>query len=100
MLRFPLILLAGTFGLYGVMIGTILIFNHMLFLESFGIPYMTPYVPSKWRDMKDGMIRVPLWWMRRRPSFLNTPDSTRLAQGLPKVYMDRIFEEKGGPDEP
>jgi len=95
MLRFPLILLAGFFGLYGVMIGTILIFNHLLYLESFGVPYMTPFVPTKWKDMKDSLARAPLWWMRSRPSFLNAPDPTRLARDLPGVYSDMIFKEKG-----
>lgn len=99
MLRFPLIILAGCFGLYGVMLGTIVIVNHLLFLESFGVPYMTPYVPTKWRDLKDSLIRVPLWWMRRRPSFLNTQDPTRLAHELPTTYSDQIFKEKGELDE-
>lgn len=95
MLRFPLIILAGCFGLYGVMLGTIIIVNHLLFLESFGVPYMSPLVPTKWGDMKDSLIRAPLWWMRRRPSFLNAPDPTRLAQDLPEAYSDMIFKEKG-----
>lgn len=81
------------------MLGTIVIVNHLLFLESFGVPYMTPYVPTKWRDLKDSLIRVPLWWMRRRPSFLNTQDLTRLAHELPTTYSDQIFKEKGELDE-
>ncbi|WP_339316964.1 spore germination protein [Paenibacillus sp. FSL R10-2734] len=93
MLRFPLIILAGCFGLYGVMLGTIVIVNHLLFLESFGVPYMTPYVPVNWRDLKDSIIRAPLWWMRQRPSFLNSPDPTRLAHDLPTTYSDQIFKE-------
>lgn len=99
MLRFPLIIMSGCFGLYGVMLGTIVIVNHLLYLESFGVPYMSPYVPPKWRDMKDSLIRAPLWWMRRRPSFLHAPDPTRLANDLPKMYSDRNFKEKGELDE-
>ncbi|MRN51906.1 spore germination protein [Paenibacillus monticola] len=95
MLRFPLIVLAGCFGLYGVMIGTLVIINHLLFLESFGVPYMTPYVPFKTTDMKDSVIRAPLWWMKQRPSFLNSPNSTRLAHQLPKAFSDLIFKDRG-----
>lgn len=95
MLRFPLIILAGMFGLYGVMIGTILIINHLLFLESFGVPYMSPYIPGKWRDMKDTLIRAPLWWMRRRPSFLHLKDNTRLPGNLPEDYADQILQQGG-----
>ncbi|WP_342564753.1 spore germination protein [Paenibacillus sp. FSL R7-0345] len=100
MLRFPLILLAGMFGLYGVMIGTIVIFNHLLFLESFGVPYMSPFIPGKWRDWKDTLVRVPLWWMRRRPSFLHTTDSTRLPEAVPGVYEDQILQQGGETDDP
>ncbi|WP_419885970.1 spore germination protein [Paenibacillus sp. B-A-8] len=99
MLRFPLIILAGCFGLYGVMLGTIVIVNHLLFLESFGVPYMTPFVPTIWKDLKDSIVRVPLWWMRSRPSFLNTPDPDLLANDIPKMHTDLIFKEKGEPDE-
>lgn len=99
MLRFPLILLAGMFGLYGVMIGTIVIFNHLLFLESFGVPYMSPFIPGKWRDWKDTLVRVPLWWMRRRPSFLHTTDSTRLPEAVPGVYEDQILQQGGETDD-
>ncbi|MFF2017521.1 spore germination protein [Paenibacillus sp. NPDC058177] len=99
MLRFPLILLAGLFGLYGVMIGTIFIVNHLLFLESFGVPYMVPYMPTKIRDMKDALVRAPLWWMRQRPSFLNAPDPTRLARHTPQTYTEKIFTEEGDLDE-
>ncbi|MBW4084061.1 spore germination protein [Paenibacillus sp. S150] len=95
MLRFPLILLAGMFGLYGVMIGTIPIVNHLLFLESFGVPYMSPFIPGKWRDWKDTLVRAPLWWMRRRPSFLHTQDDTRLEKSVPAAYADQILEQGG-----
>lgn len=99
MLRFPLIILAGMFGLYGVMIGTILIVNHLLFLESFGVPYMSPYVPGKWRDLKDTLVRVPLWWMRRRPSFLHAKDNTRIAGSVSSAYVDQILSQEGETDE-
>lgn len=77
-LRFPLIILAGIFGLYGLMIGLILIANHLLSLKSFGVPYLSPLIPGNYQGMKDLIIRGPLWWMTKRPSFLYPLDSTRL----------------------
>lgn len=99
MLRFPLIVLAGMFGLYGVMIGTILILNHLLYLESFGVPYMTPYIPGKWRDLKDTLVRVPLWWMRRRPSFLHPRNPDRLPARVPAGEVDGILRQGDEDDE-
>ncbi len=79
LLRFPLIILASIFGLYGVMIGLILIANHLLSLKSFGVPYLSPLVPGNFQGMKDTLFRAPLWWMKRRPTFLHTPNNNRLG---------------------
>jgi spore germination protein KA len=79
LLRFPLIALGGAFGLYGVMIGLILIANHLLSLKSFGVPYMSPIVPGSYQGMKDSVLRMPLWWMKKRPSFLHSPNKERVG---------------------
>lgn len=67
MLRFPMIFLAGSFGLMGVMLGTIFISIHLCTLRSFGVPYLTPLAPMKFRDMKDVLVRAPLWMQNTRP---------------------------------
>jgi len=78
LLRFPLIFMAGIFGLYGIMVGLILIVNHLLSLRSFGVPYLSPLVPGDISGMKDLIFRAPLWSMKKRPSFLRPTDPTRL----------------------
>jgi spore germination protein KA len=86
LLRFPLVFLAGMFGLYGVMVGLILIINHVLSLKSFGIPYMTPLVPGNFEGMKDTLFRSPLWSMKKRPALLHTPNNDRLGSDVvPKM---------------
>ncbi|MCJ8007555.1 spore germination protein [Lederbergia wuyishanensis] len=80
MLRFPLAILAGLFGLYGVMVGIIVIFNHMLSLKSFGVPYMSPVSPGNLQGMKDVVIRFPFRWMPRRPEFLHPNNDTRTGK--------------------
>ncbi|MFP7296607.1 spore germination protein [Neobacillus niacini] len=85
MLRFPIMILAGIFGLYGVMVGIIFIFNHMLSLKSFGVPYMAPVSPENYQGMKDVVIRSPLWWMPKRPGFLQPSNQNRLGQDDNKV---------------
>jgi len=82
LLRFPLIIIAGIFGLYGVMIGLILIANHLLSLKSFGVPYLSPLVPVSFEGMKDLLIRGPLWWMKRRPEFLKPRDADRVGPNM------------------
>lgn len=80
MLRFPIMILAGIFGLYGVMIGIILTFNHLLSLKSFGVPYMAPVSPANKEGMKDVVTRSRLQSMFKRPKFLQTVNDTRLEK--------------------
>lgn len=82
MLRFPIMILAGIFGLYGVVIGIIFIFNHMLSLRSFGVPYMSPVSPENYQGMKDVIFRAPLWLMPKRPSFLHGANRSRLGKTI------------------
>lgn len=77
MLRFPLMILAGMFGLYGVMVGLILITNHLNSLESFGVPYLSPVVPGDRYGIKDTIVRMPSWTMTKRPKQLHPRDRTR-----------------------
>src|SRR5690606_30548523 len=86
-LRFPLVVMAGMFGLYGVMVGMILIVNHLLSLKSFGVPYISPIVPGNFEGMKDTVIRGPLWWMKKRPTQLHTPNKDRLGDETMEKMM-------------
>jgi spore germination protein KA len=80
LLRFPLVIMAGMFGLYGVMIGLILIVNHMLGLQSFGVPYLSPLVPGNADGMKDLAVRGPLWKLDERPEQLQTANAIRVGE--------------------
>src|SRR5690625_1496934 len=46
-IRFPLILLAGLYGLIGLMFGVSLIFIHLLRLTTLGRPYLAPLYPFR-----------------------------------------------------
>ncbi len=77
LVRFPLMVLSATLGLYGVMLGFILINIHMVMLKSFGSNYMSPIAPIMIKDWKDVLIRAPLQWMNRRPEYINPIDIDR-----------------------
>ncbi|WP_308638112.1 spore germination protein [Paenibacillus silvisoli] len=93
LLRFPLIIIAGIFGLYGVVIGLILIANHLLSLRSFGVPYLSPLIPGSFKGMRDLLIRSPLRWMGERPASLQPQDKKRVTNDMnpedqPKNVLD------------
>lgn len=68
LLRFPMMLLAATFGLYGIVLGAIVLLTHLCNLRSFGVPYFSPLGPLTWSELKDVFVRVPWWKMDKRPS--------------------------------
>jgi hypothetical protein len=92
LLRFPLIVLAGAFGLYGVFAGIILIFLHIVSLHSFGIPYMAPITPTNNQALADTVIRLPLWMLRQRPLMFRPRDKQRV--GKPAFFQHK--NDKGG----
>ncbi|MCM3627057.1 spore germination protein [Paenibacillus glycanilyticus] len=66
-LRFPLILLAGIFGLYGISVGLLAILVHLSELKSFGVPYLFPMAPVNLKGLKDALFRAPVWTLYLRP---------------------------------
>nr|WP_245590429.1 spore germination protein [Aneurinibacillus terranovensis] len=93
LLRFPMIILAGFLGFLGLMLGIILILNHLLTLRSFGVPYMSPLAPMKGRDMKDVLLRAPRWAMNTRPHLTGEWNQYRQAPGQQPNPTKRDEEE-------
>lgn len=78
MMRFPLLFLTGILGIYGLVLGLILIVNHLVSLRSFGVPYFSPISPMNWGGMKDSFIRAPLRWIIDRPEELHVSNRKRI----------------------
>lgn len=79
LLKFPLIILSGTFGLLGFLGGTVIVTLHLLSLRSFGAPFLTPIDPFRARGNKDVTIRAPWWTMTKRPKATKPQDDSRQA---------------------
>ena len=80
--RMLLVVLSIIGGLFAVTIGLILVLYHLCGMEVFGVPYMSPYVASEGKGLlKDTLLRVPWYNMKKRPASIGTKDDTR--QGGP-----------------
>ncbi len=79
-LRFGMIALASTLGLYGVLLGVLVMSAHLVSLRSFGVPYMAPFAPFNLKDMKDSLIRLPWWAMGDRPRLIAKNNNNRQRQ--------------------
>jgi spore germination protein KA len=81
MLRFPMLLLAGMLGLYGIAFGALAIMIHLTNIRSFGIPYLSPVAPQIPRNLKDVLIRTPRWSMTHRPMMISGEEKMRIPDG-------------------
>ncbi|MFM9278918.1 spore germination protein [Paenibacillus jiagnxiensis] len=79
LLRFILMILGGSFGLYGIQCGLVPIMTHLVSLRSFGVPYYTPVSPVYFHSLKDLVIRTPWWRLKSRPAILGDQNPMRQA---------------------
>ena len=91
LLRFTLIAASGILGLYGLVLGLILILVHLVRLKSFNEPYLTPFVAVNWSDYKDTIYRAPLYKMVKRPIRISE-DKVRMVNNRSTLLQ----KNKGG----
>ncbi|MGM0878959.1 MAG: spore germination protein [Bacillota bacterium] len=81
LLRFPLLVFAGIFGLYGIVMGFLAILFHLVSLRSFGVPYLSPLAPLNVKEIKDTLWRAPRWLLNLRPNSLIGGNPIRVPKG-------------------
>jgi len=96
LLRFPIMILSATLGLFGLISGIIIIVVHLCTLRSFGTPYLSPMAPISTGDMKDMVIRAPWWAMPARPRLIGQANPQRQEQGLKPAPPENRPGGKGG----
>lgn len=80
--RFPLMILAGILGFFGVSVGLYAGLIHLLSLRSFGVPYTNPIAPLRIRALlQDTFVRAPWWAMKRRPHLLEVEEPRSGGKG-------------------
>lgn len=83
LLRWIFLFAGGFFGGFGIAIALIGLTVHIAGLESFGYSFASPIMPCRPGDLKDTVIRAPLWLMRRRPYAMATQDKIRENTPVP-----------------
>ncbi len=83
LLKFFLIIVSAIWGLYGFLLGMLIVAIHLSGLESFGVPYMAPAVSSadrRYESKKDFILRLPIYTMKQRPVFTREGERQRLRR--------------------
>jgi spore germination protein KA len=97
-IRFIFMVMAATFGFYGIMIGMLIMIIHLCSLRSFGVPYMSPLAPLIPKNIGDTFFRLPLWAMKYRPEYISSSNQKRQGSnqgpGLPDESVNS--GKKGG----
>lgn len=70
LLRFAFLAAANFLGFLGISFVAVAVLTHLCSLRSFGVPYMTPFSPLTFSDLKDSFIVVPIWAMVTRPRIM------------------------------
>ncbi len=83
LLRWIFLFLGGLLGGFGIAVGLIGLTVHITGLESFGYSFASPFMPCRPQDLKDTIVRAPLWMMRRRPYAMATQDKVRENTPIP-----------------
>lgn len=81
--RYLIIILSAFFGLYGFVLGIMILLIHLAGLKSFGVPYLLPFAASGLggkSDGRDAIIRYPLNKLKDRPSYAKDDARVRLVR--------------------
>ena len=83
MLRAVMMAMAAFIGFYGVAFGFLGMLVHLATLESFGVPYLGYFDNAE--GAQDTLIRMPIWFMVKRPKGIACGDTTRGRRFVPPL---------------
>ncbi len=75
--RFIMVIFASILGIIGITFGAILLVFAMSKIETFGVPYLSPYAANDGKNLEDSIIRLPLKLLKFRPSYLKPSNKRR-----------------------
>lgn len=78
-IRFPMIGLAGIYGLIGLMFGICFLIIHLLRITSLGRPYLSPLYPLRLKDFSRVFFHAPPSRKGNRASMYRPKDQKRFS---------------------
>ncbi|MFT9849060.1 spore germination protein [Aneurinibacillus sp. REN35] len=77
LLRFPMMLIAASLGLFGIAIALVALGIHMCGLRTFGVPYMSPIAPMHLRTWGSEIFVLPYPLRKWRQDYIQKKDVRR-----------------------
>ncbi|TVY10144.1 spore germination protein [Paenibacillus cremeus] len=75
--RLLILIASSMFGMFGFMLAVVSLVLYLSTLESFGVSYLAPLSPPKFRNIAAAVLALPWKKLKRRPAFLHPTDPTR-----------------------
>ncbi len=76
-MRVIFLILSAYMGFYGLIFAITAVLLHLCELRSFGVPYLLYLTSMNPGDLKDFIIRAPLWYMDSRPKLITAGNMQR-----------------------
>lgn len=77
LLRLFFVLIGGTIGIFGIIVGILFIIAYSCTIESYGVPYFAPVAPLIEDDLKDALIKKSSIDMVTRPKSISNKNVRR-----------------------
>ena len=77
-LRWLLLLTAGSLGPFGLTLCAAFLLYYMLTADNFGMPLLAPFAPLTKRDLKDSLVKVELTELDKRPLIFGSKNRRRM----------------------
>ena len=91
LLKFAFIGICAGLGFFGMLAGLLAVLIHLAQLQSFGIPYLMPFVGADlndYEDERDFVVRAPLRKLTRRPIYARAEEKIKLRWKKKKEKRD------------
>lgn len=75
--RLIIVIASSVIGIFGMSMGILFLLYHLASIETFGVPYLSPYAANEGKDFGDSIIRLPLPFLKKRPSYVRTTNERR-----------------------
>lgn len=94
LLRFPMMLFAATMGIFGLIMGGLLLLVHLAALRTFGVPYLSPMAPLNPKGLKDTILKLPAWMIIKKPTYIKSDRGKTSNEGI--QYGNESSKSKKG----
>ena len=79
-LRMLLVVVGGLFGIYGILLFSLLVVAYLTSLDCYGVPYLSPYAPIEEESLRRSVVMHNLTDVRRRTPVLKLKNQTKTAR--------------------